>query len=124
MRRTSSLCIAPLLLALLAMPAAAHAPGMGMHHGQQVNAGPFHMEAVVNDRTIEIYLVDHASKPIDTAGFKGTAILVIDTTTARIALTPAGENKLSGKADIALPMPLKGVVQVTLPNGGTAQGKF
>lgn len=115
--------IAALAAAAMA-PAFAHGSRIGAHGGQQTDAGAYHAEVVVSDRTIEVYLVDHASAPVSTTGFKGTAILVIDTATIRIALEPAGDNRLSGAAAAPLAAPIKGVVRIENSNGGTGLAKF
>lgn len=105
-------------------PAFAHGPKTGAHGGQQADAGVYHAEVVVTDRTIDVYLVNHASAPVPTTGFKGTAILVIDTATTRVALEPTGDNRLTGAAAVALTAPIKGVVRIEMPDGAASLAKF
>jgi hypothetical protein len=102
----------------------AHAPGVGHNGGRQVDAGHTHMEMVVSGQTVTIYLRDHGDKPVATDGAQGAAILVIDGRSQRIPLAPAGANMLRGEAPVALPAQPKGAVQVTLPGGGSVQGRF
>ena len=111
---------------LLATPAAAlaHAPKIGVNGGPQTNAGPYHMELIAKEKALDVYLRDHGDKAVATAGFAGTAIFVIDGKSERIELKPTGDNRLTGTASIALPNEPAGVVRVTMPGGGTAQGQF
>jgi hypothetical protein len=103
----------------------AHAAKIGEHGGPQTDAGGFHVEVVTKDKTLDVYLHDHASKPVDSTGFKGIAIFKdADGKPVRIPLEPAGDNKLSGVAPSPLPAQLEGAVQITTQTGGTAQGKF
>jgi hypothetical protein len=115
------------LVALLGASAIAlaHAPKIGDHGGPQTNAGPFHLEVVVKDATLDVYLNTHALKPVPTEGYKGVAIFKSqDGAPIRIPLTPAGDNKLSGVAPAPLPAQLEGAVQITPTTGSTVVGKF
>ena len=114
-----------LIAGLLAAPAAlAHAPKVGLHGGPQVDAGLYHLELVAKETSLEAFLVGHDGKAVSTEGYKGVAILLLDGKPQRIALTPAGDNRLAGTAPSPLSGAIKGTVQITLPNGGTVQGKF
>ena len=112
--------------ALLAVPALglAHAPKVGANGGVQADAGSFHVELVPDGTTLVVYLRDHSDKEVASAGYKGTAIFVIDGKPQRIPLTPAGLNKLSGSSPVAMPKEPKGAVQITTPTGSTVQAKF
>jgi hypothetical protein len=112
-----ALSIAPLL-------AQAHAPKVGHNGGPQIDAGGYHVEVLPQGKLLRVFLRDHGDKNVDTKGFKGTAIFVIDGKPRRITLTPAGGNTLQGEADVAIPNPPTGAVQITTPAGGTVQGKF
>ena len=59
----------------------------------QADAGSFHVEVVPNGTTLQVFLRDHSDKDVATAGFKGTAIFVIDGKPQRIPLTPAGDEQ-------------------------------
>jgi len=112
--------------ALLAAPALAlaHAPKVGVNGGAQADAGSFHVEVVPNGTTLQVFLRDHSDKEVASAGFKGTAILVVGGKPQRIPLSPAGANKLTGASPVALPKEPKGAVQITTPTGSTVQAKF
>jgi hypothetical protein len=115
-----------MVAALLAAPSAgfAHAPKIGANGGAQEDAGSFHVEVVAQGTTLQVFLRDHGDKAVTSAGFKGTAIFVIDGKPLRIPLSPAGENRLDGTSSVALPTQPKGAVQITTPTGSTIQAKF
>jgi hypothetical protein len=104
--------------------ASAHAPKVGQNGGAQADAGGFHVEVVPQGNTIAVFLRDHGDKAVQTAGFKGVAIFTVDGKAQRIPLAPAGDNKLSGTAEVPLPSAPKGAVQIITPTGSTVQAKF
>ena len=108
---------------LMASSALAH-DAKGRHGGRVADAGNYHVELVANGDAVEVYLTDHDNKPLPPAGYKGVAILSASGKSVRIVLAPADAAKLTGKAETALPAQLKGVVQITPPNGKTVQAKF
>jgi hypothetical protein len=111
----------------IALPLCAHRAcaheGTGHRGGRLVEAGPYHIELVTKDRTVEVTIYDAKEKTVSPAGFKGTAILVVGGKPARVVLTPA-EAGLSGEAEMTLGANPKGVVQITGPDGAAASGKF
>ena len=102
----------------------AHSPKVGANGGPQTDAGSYHVEVVPQGTTLQVYLRDHSDKAVPSAGFKGTAIFVIEGKPQRIPLSPSGDNKLTGTAPVALPAEPKGAVQLTTPTGSTVQAKF
>jgi hypothetical protein len=103
----------------------AHAAKIGEHGGPQTDAGNFHVEVVAKDKTLDVYLLTHASKPVAAAGFKGVAIFKGgDGKPVRIPLEPSGDNKLTGVSPSALPEQIDGAVQITTQTGSIVQGKF
>lgn len=103
----------------------AHAAKIGEHGGPQTDAGGFDVEVVAKDTKLEVYLLDHESRPVVAASFKGVAIFkATDGKPVRIPLEPAGDNELTGVAPSPLPKELDGAVQLTPPIGSTVQGKF
>ncbi|MCF4124845.1 hypothetical protein [Methylobacterium sp. SyP6R] len=111
----------------LALPLCAHRAcaheGAGHNGGRIADAGPYHIELVTRDRTVEVTIYDAKEKAVSPAGFKGTAILVVGGKPARVILTPAAA-RLTGEAEVALGANPKGVVQITGPDGAAASGKF
>jgi hypothetical protein len=112
----------PVLL-LAAGPALAH-ESRGPHGGRQVDAGAMHVELITKGSTVDVYVADGAGKPVDASGYKGLAILVVGGKPARIALAPAGADKLTGTAPADLGESVNGAVQITTNAGATAQGRF
>ena len=109
-------------LLALAVPALAHAP-KPKHGGRVVEAGDYHVEMVAKDGVVEVHVIDHNDKPVTISGFKGLAILAVGGKSQRIVLEPAGE-RLSGKAEAALPAQPKGVIQITPPGGKVVNARF
>src|SRR5215207_7773048 len=115
----------PLILATivcLALPAAAH-DRKGPNGGRVADAGAYHVELVAKGSELTLFVADTADKPVPPDGFKGVAILVVDGKSQRIPLE-AADRKLSGTAGVKLPANPKGVIQLTLPDGKTAQARF
>lgn len=110
-------------LVLLAAPVCAHETA-GKYGGRVSDAGPYHVELVTKGQTVDVYLLDGSEKPVPAAGFKATAILVVDGKPARVALAPADAHRLTGQAQVPLNAAPKGAVQLTAPDGATASGKF
>jgi hypothetical protein len=108
---------------LAASPASAHDP-KPRHGGAIVIAGTYHVELVVKDGQVDVYLMGHDDKPVAVTGRKGVAILMAGGKSVRIPLEPVGSERLSGKAGDAHPTAPKGVVQIIEPAGGTVQARF
>ena len=114
-----------LIGALLASVGSAWAHGeKGPHGGRVADAVPYHVEMVVKSDIVDVFISDANERPVAASGFKGTAILVASGKSQRVVLTPADGVRLSGNATAALPNQPKGVVQLTAPDGKTAQAKF
>ncbi|MBS0240599.1 MAG: hypothetical protein JSS20_00385 [Proteobacteria bacterium] len=113
------------LMSLVTAQGIAHEAGTGPHGGPKVDAGPYHAELVVDgSTTVAVYLTDEADKPVAPTGFKANAIFVVGAQPVRFALAPADKVKLAGTAPVAVPVGVKGAVQITAPDGSTAQAKY
>ncbi|MGL4324417.1 MAG: hypothetical protein ACRCTD_10290 [Beijerinckiaceae bacterium] len=117
---------AAILLAASVLSATAHEPRKGPNGGALVDAGTrFHVELVARGSDeVVVVLSDLNDKPVASAGFKANAIMIVGGKTQRFALEPADGSRLVGKAPVAIPAGTKGVVQLTAPDGATAQAKF
>ena len=114
-----------LMAVALGVPALGHEAAKGRNGGLRVDAGKYHTELVLDGTTtVVVFLSDSDDKPIPAAGFKGTAILVINAKSERFVLEPADGSRLVGAASAPVKAGTKGVVQITAPDGVTAQGKF
>jgi hypothetical protein len=109
---------------LTALPAAAHEVEKGPNGGRVVEAGAHHVELVANEKTVNVFVTDAHDNPVSINGFKGVAIFTISGKAQRIPLEPKEGTRLSGISPVALPAEPVGVVQITAPDGKTAQGRF
>jgi len=108
---------------LFTAPVLAH-EAKGPHGGRLVDAGSMHVELVATGAVVDVYISDGAGKQVDAGAYKGLAILVVGGKPARIALEPAGADRLTGTASAVFGPTMKGAVQITTPTGATVQGKF
>jgi hypothetical protein len=118
--------LAAALFASLTLPAFAHEPRPGPKGGLKVDAGAKHHAELVADGTdqVVVYLYDQDDKPVAASGYRGNAILVIDGRTQRFPLQAGEANRLTGAAPVQVPKGVKGAVQITGPDGATAQARF
>ena len=124
-RNPHSVVFASLLVLLTGPIAYAHEAAKGGNGGLRVDAGAYHAELVVDGTTnVAVFLSDGDDKPILAKDFKANAIFVIDGKSQRFTLTPAEGSKLVGTAPTAVKPGVKGAVQLTAPDGVTAQAKF
>jgi hypothetical protein len=112
--------------AFLAAPALAHEPRPGPNGGLKVDAGPRLHAELVADGTVNVvvFLFDQDDRPVGAAGYRANAILVVDGRTQRFALQAGDANRLVGAAPVRVPAGVKGAVQITAPDGATAQARF
>ena len=72
------------VLLLTATAALAHNPRPGPNGGLMVDAAALHAELLVDGTdTVKVYIFDAEDKPVDAAGYKANAILLIDGKPAR-----------------------------------------
>jgi hypothetical protein len=109
--------------ALLAASQALAHDGKGPNGGRIADAGNYHVELVVGGTDVAVFVSDGNEKPVAPTGFKGLAILNAGGKVQRIALDPQART-LAGKAEAPLPNNVKGVVQLTGPDGKVSQGQF
>lgn len=105
-------------------PALAHEAANGPHGGRVVDAGEYHVELVQTGTGLELFVTDGKDHPAP-AGFKGTAIVLIDGKSQRVALESAGPGRLRGT--MAAPpaaAAIKAVVQLTTPDGKPVTARF
>ena len=104
------------------------------HGGQLRMAGGSHYELVVvktdpvakvaTAKAIVVYVTDHAGTKIPTAGATGSVTLLSGKTKVNAALTPDGDNKLTGHAVYASTPDLKAVVKIKLAGQDEQQARF
>jgi len=120
--------LATIALSLVLMTGSAvlaHEAAKGRNGGLRVDAGIYHTELLVDGTTnVAVFLSDADDKPIPAKDFKANAILVIDGKSQRFTLSPAEGSKLVGTAPVPVKPGVKGAIQLTAPDGATAQAKF
>ena len=113
------------LVLMTGSAALAHEAAKGSNGGLRVDAGNYHTELLVDGtNNVAVFLSDADDKPITAKDFKANAILIIDGKSQRFPLTPAEGSKLVGTAPAPVKPGVKGAIQLTAPDGATAQAKF
>lgn len=107
-------------------------PALAQHaHGAQKgpNGGPMedlagvHAELVVSGEKLNIHVFDEAGKPVDTAGFTGSVLLVSGSDKKTIPLAPAGQT-LAGQAPAAIAKGTAATLLIKTAAGKSGQAKF
>ena len=109
--------------AMMSNPALAH-EGKGPHGGRLADTGTHHLELVVTNDTIDVFVSTKASAPVPVTDLTGLAIVIADGASSRIPLVASGSEKLTGKASAKLAPDTKSVVRVKLADGQTIQASF
>jgi hypothetical protein len=96
------------------------------HGGQVRAAGPYHLELVVKDRELVLYVTDHAGQEIKTDGGEGKARVQQDKTGGNITveLEPAQQNMFTGSGEIQVNPETVIVVFVKLPEQDAYAARF
>jgi hypothetical protein len=117
---------AALLGLFLAAPALAHDPRPGPNGGLKVDAGERHHAELMANGTpqVVVFLYDANDQAVSAQGYRANAILVVGGATQRFALQPGEGNRLVGTAPVPVPAGVKGAIQITRPDGSTAQARF
>lgn len=120
------LLFAALLSLSLAAPTLAHDPRPGPNGGLKVDAGDRHHAELIANGTpqVVVFLYDAKDRAVPAQGYRANAILVVGGATQRFALQPGEGNRLVGTAPVPVPAGVKGAVQITGPDGSTAQARF
>jgi hypothetical protein len=87
------------------------------HGGQMRMTGPYHLELVVKDNEIGVYVMDHADKELSVNGGSGKATIQDGKTKTKISvkLEPAGDNLLKGSGNFSITPETVITVFVELP---------
>jgi hypothetical protein len=93
------------------------------HGGHEVMVGKYHVELVVKDRELALYVRDQQDKPIDAKSVKASANVLSGKDKANIELSPAGE-ALKGQAPFAVAKDGKVVVTFSVAGTKSEQARF
>jgi len=94
------------------------------HGGQMRMAGLYHFELVVEPGALIVYVTDHADAPVATAGASGSATVLVGKNRSTIPLTPAGDNRLTGKGEFVMDPAMRVVLSISLPGQAAEQARF
>jgi hypothetical protein len=100
---------------------------MSSPHGGQVRAaGPYHLELVVKDRELVLYVTDHAGQEITTDGGDGKANIQLGNAGRKITvkLEPSQNNMFKGSCDSQINPETVIVVFVKLPEQDAYAARF
>ena len=117
----------PLLaLSLLALASVTFADeqSKGPNGGQIKDAGKHHLELVVKENALTVYVTDGKHQKFATKGASGTATVLAGKNTANVKLEPSGENALAGSGRFESTPDMKIVVSLTLPGENPVQARF
>lgn len=112
------------LMSLVPLLAHAHEPRTGPRGGALVDAGAHHVEVVPGPGGLDVFVSDAQDRPLPAAGFRGVAILAVGGKPLRIPLEPRQPDRLSGTASLPAGEAVRGVIQLTGPDGRTATARF
>jgi hypothetical protein len=116
------------LLALSLLPLAsvtfADEQAKGPNGGQIKDAGKYHLELVVRENALTVYVTDAKHQKFLTKGASGSATVLANKNTTNVKLEPYGENALSGSGRFESTPEMKIVVSLTLPGENPVQARF
>ncbi|QTR50356.1 hypothetical protein [Candidatus Thiothrix anitrata] len=83
------------------------------HGGQMRMTDAYHLELVVKDKELTVYVMDHGNEAQPSAGMTATATILSGETKTEVTLEPAEENLLKGTGDFKISDDMKVVLSVT-----------
>ena len=111
-------------LLCFSIAARADGPAIGPHGGQVRDAGKYHLELIVKDATLTVYVTGSKDAKVATQGASGSAAVLAGKVTSNVKLEPSGENVLAGSGSFQPVPDMKVVVSVTLPGQAPIQARF
>lgn len=83
------------------------------HGGQIRMTDTYHLELLVKNKDITVYVMNHANEAQPSAGMQATATVLSGDTKVEVKLEPAEENLLKGAGDFKTSDDMKVVLSVT-----------
>ncbi len=111
-------------LLCFSVAARADGPAIGPNQGQVKDAGKYHLELVVKDTALTVYVTGAKDAKVATKGASGNATVLAGKNTSSVKLEPSGENTLAGSGGFQPAPDMKVVVSVTLPGQQPVQARF
>lgn len=93
------------------------------HGGHEIEVGKYHIELVVKDRNLSLFVRDQADKAVDSKTAKASANVLSGKDRATVQLTPAGD-MLSGQAPFTVAKDAKVIVTFSVAGGKSEQARF
>lgn len=121
--KPTNLMLAATLLCL-SLAARADGPSIGPNNGQVKDAGKYHLELVVKEATLTVYVTGSKDAKVATKGAGGNATVLVGKDTSNVKLEPRGDNMLAGSGGFKPAPDMKVVVSVTLPGQPPVQARF
>ncbi len=122
--RTLSL-LAVTVFALALVPATyADERSKGPNGGQIKDAGKYHLELVVKENGLTVYVIGAKDAKVATKGASGSATVLAGKGILNVKLEPSGENAFAGSGKFAPATDMKVVVSITLPGQAPIQARF
>lgn len=121
--KPSNIVFAALLLCV-SLAVRADGPAIGPNGGQVRDAGKYHLELIVKDTALTVYVSGSKDAKVATKGAAGSATVLAGKNTSSVKLEPRGENALAGSGGFQPAPDMKVVVSVTLPGQSPVQARF
>jgi tryptophan synthase beta subunit len=113
-----------IILSAHSLYAGADGPAIGPNGGQVRDTGKYHLELVVKDTALTVYVTGNKDAKVATKGATGSATVLAGKSTSNVKLEPSGENALAGSGSFQAAPDMKVVVSVTLPGQSPLQARF
>lgn len=102
----------------------AHTRSVGPNGGKMQHAGANHIELVVNNLMVELYVYDKDLKPVAADGAEASVTFQIKGVRETIKLQHSGANLMHGLTDRVAEPGLRAVVSLKMPDNSVAQARF
>ena len=112
------------ILFAYSVSASADGPAIGPHGGQVKDAGKYHLELVVKDTALTVYVTGNKDAKVATKGATSSATVLAAKNSSSVKLEPSSDNALAGSGNFQSAPDMKVVVSVTLPGQATIQARF
>lgn len=122
--RTLALLAVAVLALTLAPATYADGQTRGPNGGQVRDAGKHHVELVVKENALSVYVTGAGNVKVATKDASGSATVLTGNRTVSVKLEPAGDNSLAGSAKFESAPGMKVVVSLTLPGQNPVQARF
>ena len=123
MKKINAVVLAAILVAN-SVSVSADGPTIGPNGGQVRDAGKYHLELVVKDTALTVYVTGNKDAKVATKGATGSATVLVGKNTSSVKLDPRGENALAGSGGFQPAPDMKVVASVTLPGQAPIQARF